>query len=94
MTAETLAIALVVLVGATIIGMVKQFFTEPRHHQEGTVYIETRAYQPVPAPEPRLLPATPYRPVLREVPEPAMAYRRVRREVPQPALALASESSG
>lgn len=47
MTAETLAIGLVVLVGATVASMVKEFFTKPWHLQEDVVVVDGRAYQQV-----------------------------------------------
>ena len=91
MTAETLAIALVVLGGATIVSMVTEFFNKPWHLEEGIVYIEGRAYQsgqlvlqtqPLPVPayqtQPRVVPA--YQPARLEAPR------------PEPALALAAES--
>jgi hypothetical protein len=95
MTAETLAIALVVLVGATVVSMVKEFFSKPWHMEEGTIYIEGRAYQPVRAVvQPQPLPT----PVPQPLPVPAYQAARLeapRREpIPAPILALAAESRG
>lgn len=91
-SAETLVIALVVLVGATVIGMVKSFFAEPWDTQEGTVYVERRVYQPVPVPlpqpgQPRALPA----PQPEKLPDRVPVPVKRRKPVPEPALVLAAD---
>ena len=105
MTAETLAIALVVLGGATIVSMVKECFSKPWHLEEGVIYIEDRAYQPVqpavhpqplPKPAPQPLPVPAYQPQPRVVPVYQLARPGAprRKPIPEPALALAAESRG
>jgi hypothetical protein len=89
-TAETLAIAAVVLVGATVVGMVKQFFADPWDTQEGTVYYEIRAYQPVTAYQPVYVPAPQPQPQVVVTPLPPRSLPAPRPErVPEPALLAA-----
>ena len=91
MSAETLATALVVLGGATVVSMIKEFISKPWHLEEGVVYIEGRAYQSVqPVLQTQHLPVPAYQAQPRVVP----AYQPARLEapIPEPALALAAES--